>query len=293
MAEKADGSPFYVAFMHFEASLLYKGLYNTLVMAVFKPNKNISGRKRVLQMSKLIAFVAANAVIIVSVISLISNLLSKDPVNTQSSYQRPHPVVNVISIALAIAVIVACYIDFEPDPDKPGGVKSMNPTGVTEKSKEIETVPKVIKALSEDDYSIVEASSTYNGDRATHIAYNLLDGNPKTNWTEGVPGYGEGEWIDFHFRDKQSVVGFTIWAGNHYDDSYYVKNARPKTITLTFADGSTKEYALGDKRKEQTFYFDQAVETESVRLTITSVYTDGSVYEDTVISEITFLVEES
>ena len=121
----------------------------------------------------------------------------------------------------------------------------------------------------------------------------MLDGNPKTNWTEGVPGYGEGENVDFHFQENQPIAGFTIWAGNHYDDSYYVKNARPKTITLTFSDGSAKEYTLWDKREEQTFYFDQTVETESVLLTITSVYDDGAVYEDTVISEISFLVEDS
>lgn len=244
-------------------------------------------------MSKLIAFVAANAVLIISVISLISNLLSKDSVDSQSSRKQPHPVVNVVFILLAIAVIAACYIDFDPGPGKPGDTKPTIAVGTTEESLEVETVPKKIISLPENAYSIVGASSTYNGDRATHIPYNLLDGNPKTNWTEGAPGYGEGEWVDFHFQEKQSVAGFTIWAGNHYDDSYYVKNARPKTITLTFPDGSTQEYALRDKREEQTFHFDQTVETESVCLTITSVYDEGAVYEDTVISEISFLVEES
>lgn len=247
-------------------------------------------------MSKFIAFVAAYAALIISVISLISNLLSSnttDSGNPQSPRKPLRIVVSAITIVLAIAVLVACYISFEPDPDKSDESIPIIAESTTPELKEIETVPKKIIPLSEDDYSIVEASSTYNGDRATHIAYNLLDGNPKTNWTEGVPGYGEGESVDFHFQEKQPIAGFTIWAGNHFDDSYYVKNARPKTITLTFSDGSAKEYTLQDKRKEQTFYFDQTVETESIRLTITSVYDDGAVYEDTVISEMSFLVEES
>lgn len=244
----------------------------------------------------LIAFVASYATVIIAAITYISSQLSNNPNKTENSEsppKQPIPLRSIFFIALVIAVIVACFAYFVDKPGKPGGGKPTIAATTTEATKAIETVPTKITPLSEDDYSIVEASSTYNGDRATHIAYNLLDGNPKTNWTEGVSGYGEGESVDFHFRKKQTVVGFTIWAGNHYDDSYYVKNARPKTITLTFSDGSAKEYTLQDKRKEQTFYFDQTVETESILLTITSVYDDGTTYEDTVISEISFLAEES
>lgn len=241
----------------------------------------------------LIAFVASYAAVIIPAIVFISSQLSNSPNKTENSESPPKRPISIFFIALVVAVIAACFAYFVDKPGKPGGGKPTIAATTTEATKAIETVPTKITPLSEDDYSIVEASSTYNGDRAIHIASKLIDGNPKTNWTEGVSGYGEGESVDFHFRKKQTVVGFTIWAGNHYDDSYYVKNARPKTITLTFSDGSAKEYTLQDKRKEQTFYFDQTVETESVLLTITSVYDDGAVYEDTVISEISFLVEDS
>lgn len=248
----------------------------------------------------LVAFIASYAAVIIAAITFISDHLPSAPnktENPQNKIENPEPPPrrskSIFFIALVIAVIAACLAYFTwGGTDEPGGNKPTIAVGTTEESLEVETVPKKIIPLSEDAYSIVEASSTYNGDRATHIPYNLLDGNPKTNWTEGASGYGEGEWVDFHFQEKQSVAGFTIWAGNHYDDSYYVKNARPKTITLTFSDGSTQEYALRDKREEQTFYFDQAAETESVCLTITSVYTDGAIWQDTVISEISFLVEE-
>ena len=136
---------------------------------------------------------------------------------------------------------------FVDDTDKPSGDHPTIAAGATEETKAIETIPKKITLLSENAYTIIEASSIHNGDRATHIAYNLIDGNPKTNWTEGVSGYGEGENVDFHFRGKQSIAGFTIWAGNHYDDSYCANNARPKTITLTFSDGSTTELSCGTK----------------------------------------------
>lgn len=241
----------------------------------------------------LIAFVASYAAVIIAAIAYISSQLSNNPNKTEKSESPPKRPISIFFIALVVAVIVACYAYFVDKSDGPGKTTPTTVAGTTEETKAIETEPKKIRPLFEDDYTIVEASSTYNGDRATHIAYNLLDGNPKTNWTEGVPGYGEGESVDFHFQGKQPIAGFTIWAGNHYDNSYYVKNARPKTITLTFSDGSAKEYTLRDKREEQTFYFDQTVETESVLLTITSVYDDGAVYEDTVISEMSFLIEDS
>lgn len=75
--------------------------------------------------------------------------------------------------------------------------------------------------------------------------------------------------------------------GNHTSDNYYVKNSRPKTITLTFSDGSAEKFTLMDKKEEQTFFFKKVIRTTDIRLTIDSVYT-GSAYEDTIISEIVF-----
>lgn len=151
-----------------------------------------------------------------------------------------------------------------------------------------ETSPKTICELQKNDFACVAASSTYDGDRATHIATNLIDGKRETNWTEGVGGNGIGEYVQFEFREEQTITGFRICSGNHSSDSYYTKNARPKEIKLTFEDGSNEEFTLLDVKEKLTFQLSEAVTTKTVRLTIQSVY-KGSSWEDTVISEIVFL----
>lgn len=159
----------------------------------------------------------------------------------------------------------------------------------TEPSEPTETFSKTISELQKNDFAYVAASSTYDGDRATHIATNLIDGKRETNWTEGVDGNGIGEYVQFEFQEKQTITGFRICSGNHSSGSYYTKNARPKEIKLTFEDGSSEQFTLLDVKEELTFQLSEAITTKNVRLTIQSVY-EGSSWEDTVISEIVFLV---
>lgn len=162
--------------------------------------------------------------------------------------------------------------------------KIVDPPETTSQS----SISKTECDLQKSDFAYVAASSTYDGDRATHIATNLIDGKRETNWTEGVDGNGIGEYVHFEFQEEKTITGFRICSGNHFSDSYYTKNARPKDIELTFEDDSSEEFTLLDVKEELTFQLPEAVTTKTVRLTIQSVY-EGSSWEDTVISEIVFL----
>lgn len=133
----------------------------------------------------------------------------------------------------------------------------------------------------------VYASSTYSGDRATHDATNLLDHDPKTNWTEGVDGYGVEEYVEFTFWDTYQLVSVWIRAGNRYDSNHYLDNSRPSQIRLTFSDGSSEDFTLNDIQSSQTLTLSAPVMTSSVRITILDVY-KGYRYEDTVISDVSF-----
>lgn len=137
----------------------------------------------------------------------------------------------------------------------------------------------------ENPVKTVSASSTYTGDRGDHSARNLIDGNVKTNWTEGAKWNGLGQSVTFELRGPYHLEGMKIWAGNHVDEKRYNDNARPKEITLSFSDGSSLEFELKDAMVCQTLYFDIPVITDSIKLTIESVYPGGK-YEDTVISEV-------
>lgn len=131
------------------------------------------------------------------------------------------------------------------------------------------------------------ASSTYSGDRATHDAVNLLDGDTKTNWTEGVPGDGIGEYVEFGFYDSYLLNAIYIFPGNQYDKSRYLDNSRPEHVTVTFSDGSTMQFTLKDMMEGQAMVLSEPVVTDSVRITIDSVF-HGSEYTDTVISDVAF-----
>ncbi len=193
---------------------------------------------------------------------------------------------------LIIFMIIICVsillIAFPKKIEHPPETTSQSSISKTDPTKSVETSPKTICELKKSDFAYVVASSTYDGDRATHIATNLIDGKRETNWTEGVDGNGIGEYVHFEFQKEQTITGFRICSGNHSSDSYYTKNARPEEIKLTFEDGSSEEFTLLDAKEELTFQLSEAVTTKTVRLSIQSVY-EGSSWEDTVISEIVFL----
>lgn len=151
----------------------------------------------------------------------------------------------------------------------------------TQPQRQIALVPVSDPVLS------TSASSTYSGDRATHDVANLLDGDGKTNWTEGVQGDGIGQYVQFDFRDTYELVSVTIRAGNHFDKDRYINNSRPENITVTFSDGTSISCTLRDVMEDQLLCLSAPVTTSSVRITIDSAY-HGYLYEDTVISDVFF-----
>lgn len=230
----------------------------------------------------LIAFIATYAAVIIAGIGVVASQLNSDPKKPENGPTPRKQSLSVFVIGFVLSVIVACFVNFIDKPIDKAIDKAI------EESIDKSIDKSKVRELLPGEYSSIEASSTYSGDRATHITSNLTDKDPKTNWTEGVLGNGEGESLVFCCLEQHSFVGFTIRAGNHFDDSYYENNARPKTITLSFSDGSAIEFTLQDEKEMQIFYFDQPVDAKSVCLTITSVYA-GKKWEDTVISDITFL----
>ena len=134
-----------------------------------------------------------------------------------------------------------------------------------------------------------EASSVYSGDNlGDHTPEKLYDGKLNTNWTEDASGKGIGEYVILYFDDVYAVRKMHIYIGSHYSKNVYEQNCRPRTIQVTFSDGSTERIQLKDTYDEQIVVFDQYHYTDSVKLTIEEVYT-GTKYQDTVIAELDFV----
>lgn len=131
------------------------------------------------------------------------------------------------------------------------------------------------------------ASTTYTGDRASHDVTNLLDGDKKTNWTEGSVGSGTGEVIEFQFWDEYFIKSITIYAGNQYDRNRYLDNNRPENIYISFPGHDAITVTLRDVMEGQTILLPESVVTDTIWITLGTVY-PGSKYDDTVISDISF-----
>jgi len=121
-----------------------------------------------------------------------------------------------------------------------------------------------------------------------------LDGNPiyllikhpesETQFFEtSIEGYwvsdlskDETPWVQYEFNGVYEVDKMTISSGimQEKDGKDYQLASRPKEIRLTFSDGSTQEFELQDKPKEEIVINLEKVNTSSVKMDVLSTYPD-------------------
>lgn len=133
----------------------------------------------------------------------------------------------------------------------------------------------------------VSATSVLSETTNTHYAERVFDNDISTAWVEGVDGNGIGESLTITFDKKRMIEGFEINAGYQRSNKHYITNGRPSGIKLTFSDGTSSFYVLEDVEGVQHIQLYNPIATDSVVLTLDSVYS-GTLYEDTAISEISF-----
>lgn len=147
--------------------------------------------------------------------------------------------------------------------------------------------PKPEEAIPVASGSItgIEASSSLKEGVNIYHAENLLDGNSRTSWVEGVDGDGIGEQLRILFErstsDKPAVIT-AIEVINGFTRNYKANN-RVKEMTLSTDSGSVT-VTLKDSNDPQTVSF-SALKGRTLTLTIDSVY-KGTKYQDTALSEI-------
>ena len=235
---------------------------------------------------------------------------------TPRKQKNPLPLVLAIAgLVLLVAIAVVIFVLFPGDKDpKDSGVRVEIPrqteqydshdteapetelpetvwiTEGSEATVEPETTRPVpgVEAIRDDAVWNVIADSHLSEEafHMKHTADRVIDGSLETAWVEGVPGYGVGQSITLVFDGEYQISGLNIWAGYHKSEELFYKNARPQQIRVIFTGGEEVTYSLQDVMRKQTLYFDAPVVTDAVTILIDSVY-PGTVYEDTVISEIT------
>ena len=115
-----------------------------------------------------------------------------------------------------------------------------------------------------------------------------MDSDFSTVWSEGVSGYGNGEWIILDFDNIYTVKKIKIVNGLVNKKNRYYNNNRPKSLTLQFSDGSSQKINLEDNNTGYQVVNINAVETSYVKFVIDSVYY-GTKYDDTCIADIEIL----
>lgn len=111
-----------------------------------------------------------------------------------------------------------------------------------------------------------------------------VDAHLETAWVEGVPGPGEGQWLDLSFGEPLTITHIGIDVGYDMDDTIFYANNRVQSVTLLFSDGTMQQATFADTRGMQ-YVAIAPVRTTSVTVMIESVYA-GSTYDDTPIAEI-------
>lgn len=121
---------------------------------------------------------------------------------------------------------------------------------------------------------------------------NVIDDNPSTAWIEGVSDDGIGQFIQFSSNNTFRVDKIDIINGFSKNQKTYMKNNRVKKVIMEFSDKSQQVYELEDNNMEYQTIDIGGINTNSVKVIIQEVYTNGRVYKDTCISEISVYGQE-
>lgn len=130
----------------------------------------------------------------------------------------------------------------------------------------------------------------------TYFAAKAHDFNHETVWSEGVPGYGVGEYLLYEFEGNcPRITTIRILNGYVKNEKKWTENSRVKQILVRYNDEPYVILDLEDSRTLQWFdigivgYGPEAgVDTSwTLKFEIMDVY-PGTKYDDTVISELYF-----
>jgi hypothetical protein len=148
-----------------------------------------------------------------------------------------------------------------------------------------ETTPDEVCHDSPDEISYCATSVLAPQGDNSYDPSMLFDGDNTTAWVEADPEEGLGQSITLYFGAERQLSGFDILNGYDKDEKTLANNARVRGATLALSDGKSFEIELPDLRENNRFEFSRPVKTESVTITIDSVY-EGKKYTDTAISEL-------
>ena len=117
----------------------------------------------------------------------------------------------------------------------------------------------------------------------TYYVENVIDGDLKTSWQDGVEGDGIGESLTLYFGEVEEIDMLCLRLGYV---PYYETNGRPSKIEFEFSDGTVLQHSFVDENRDLYIKLSEPISTFFVKLTILAVY-QGTEWDDTCITEVT------
>jgi hypothetical protein len=143
-------------------------------------------------------------------------------------------------------------------------------------------------------YKVTASSTLKPSGGITYEAGNAHDFSFKTAWVEGVPRSGEGEYLEYSFKNESPrVTDILIYNGYVKSAAGWKKNSRVKKLKLWVNGKAFAILELQDTRALQTFKLNGPLGRTKdgkdliLKFEILDVY-KGDAYDDTAITEIYF-----
>lgn len=147
---------------------------------------------------------------------------------------------------------------------------------------------------AENDYIYFPTASRFLDSNMNYAPANIMDGDIETAWCYSRDSDYQ-DWIKivnvcsdgYKYQSSQfSIESLDIVNGYAKSSETYYNNARIKSLTIMFSDGSTKNFELEDGIIDyQTIELGDRIFTDFIVITVDEVY-DGEFYDDICCSEL-------
>jgi Domain of unknown function (DUF4424) len=137
------------------------------------------------------------------------------------------------------------------------------------------------------DFKVTASSTLAGGDyKPDNINKWSADTDPNSSWSEGVPGNGEGQWVEIAATVPVLLDTVEITNGLTASQSLFRANNRIKKLDLSVNGGEPQSVELPDQMDPFDIKLPDSKEpVRTIRLTIREVY-QGTKYPDTCISRV-------
>lgn len=167
-----------------------------------------------------------------------------------------------------------CYEEYEPEADTSGRspydvVFAVCEPAYPDMARSSRTPEEMRRWLISD----AKASSELERDGGQFPPFSAFGGVGHP-WGEAARGSGKGEWVEARFGAPRPIEEIRVVSGRAQRPDLFEANARPKTLKVTFSDGTSQVLQLKDTPALQRFAVPKKT-SASLKVEIVDVYPGG------------------